>query len=215
MLRNFLGSALAALVLLLAANAPAFALPGDFQKNGVTIHADDKSMGSRNAPIMVMEYAAPSCPVCARFNQDAMASLKTYIDAGKVFYVFRVFPINGNIDAAVEGLARCLPDAQYFPFLDSMFRSQKDWDPEYGITDVEGALLTKAAVAGFDHAKAEACMRDAGNIARINRDSAEAVQLYKIRGTPTLIINNVAQDAGAMPWPTLKAKLDALLPRKK
>jgi protein-disulfide isomerase len=214
--RTLLGSALAALVLTLAASVSAATAPTSFVKSGVTIYPDDTTLGSPNAPILVMEYAAPSCPVCARFNADTMVSFKKdYIDTGKVFYVFRVFPINGNIDAAVDGLGRCLPADHYFPFLDSMFRSQNTWDPEYGISDVHGALVTKARAIGMNRTQADTCMMAQDNLDRINESSAEAMKLYAIKGTPTLVIDNVAQTAGAMPYPVLKAKLDALLPKKK
>ncbi len=215
MLRNLIAPVLTALVLMFAACPPAASAAASFQKNGVTILPDDRTMGSSKAPIVVLEYAAPSCPVCARFNAEFMASLKKdYIDTGKVFYVFRVFPINGDVDAAAEGLARCLPENRYFAFLDILFRSQNDWDPEYGISDVHGALVTKARAAGMTRDQADACMMDNTNVARINRNSDAAEKLYKVSGTPTLVINNVAQQAGAMAWPELKAKLDALLPRK-
>jgi protein-disulfide isomerase len=74
----------------------------------VTITASDMTLGSPKAPIKVVEYGAPSCPVCARFEMDNFDQLKkTYIDTGKVYFVFRVFPINGAADGAAEGLARC------------------------------------------------------------------------------------------------------------
>jgi protein-disulfide isomerase len=176
---------------------------------------DDRTMGSPNAPLIVIEFGAPSCPVCARFNQDAMPLLKAqYIDTGKVFYIFRVFPINGSVDGAAEGLARCLPKEAYFPFIDQLFRNQKDWDPEYGITDVHGALQAQARIAGLPPDKADTCMADKANAERINRNAQDAVTRYQINGTPTLVINGAVQQAGNIPWPTLKATLDAFLAKK-
>ena len=48
------------------------------------------------------------CPHCAHFNNEILPEIKkTYIDTGKVFYVFRVFLI-GAPDGVAEKLARCL-----------------------------------------------------------------------------------------------------------
>ena len=46
---------------------------------------------------------------------------ENYIDTGKVFYVFRVFPLRSD-DGAAEKLARCLPEDKYFSFIDLLFQ---------------------------------------------------------------------------------------------
>ncbi len=177
---------------------------------------DDRTMGSPSAPVIVLEFGAPSCPVCAAFNKDAIPQLRSqYIDTGKVFYIFRVFPINGSVDGAAEGIARCLPKDAYFPFMDQLFRNQADWDPENGVTDVHGALQAQARIAGLPPEKADACMADKSNADRINRNAQDAEQRYQINGTPTLIINGAVQQAGNIPWPMLKATLDAFLAKSK
>ena len=97
----------------------------------------------------MLEYAAPACPHCARFDETVFPLLKkNYIDTGKVFYIFRVFPIM-PADGAAEAIARCLPADKYFRFIDLLFRNQKIWDPEYGVTDVRGGLVQMARIAGM------------------------------------------------------------------
>lgn len=189
---------------------------GGSGRASMTVLPDDRTMGSPNAPVVVLEFAAPSCPVCARFNEISMPNLKReYIDTGKVFYILRVFPINGSVDGAAEGIARCLPKDAYFPFLDQLFRNQKDWDPEYGITDVHGALQAQARIAGISPDQADTCMQDKATAARINRNAQDGETRYQITGTPTLVINGVPQTAGATPWETLKPTLDAFLAKAK
>lgn len=221
---TILGAALVVIVVAVAAyfwftqssEQSALASTGASGRASMTVLPDDRTMGSPNAPIIVLEFAAPSCPVCARFNAESMASLKQqYIDTGKVFYILRVFPINGSVDGAAEGIARCLPKDAYFPFLDQLFRNQKDWDPEYGITDVHGALQAQARIAGMAPDQADTCMQDKATAARINRNAQEGENRYQITGTPTLVINGAVQAAGAIPWPTLKATLDAFLAKAK
>ena len=78
-------------------------------------------------------------PHCAHFNADVIPHLNSnYIDTGKVYYVFRVFPI-GAADVPAEALARCQPADNYFQFIDLLFRNQAKWDPENGVTDVHAA----------------------------------------------------------------------------
>ena len=174
----------------------------------------DRTQGSPTAPITVIEYAAPMCPHCARFNAEIIPLLKSnYIDKGKVYYVFRVYPI-GAADVPAEALARCQPADNYFQFIDLLFRNQAKWDPENGVADVHGALLSLSRIAGMSAEQADSCMNDKNAQNRIMTVAQEAVARYGISGTPTLIINGEVELAGGMPWTTLKAKLDSLLATK-
>jgi protein-disulfide isomerase len=184
---------------------------------GVTISSSDMAIGSPNAPVKIVEYGAPSCPVCARFEMDNFDQLKkNYIDTGKVYFVFRAFPINGAADGAAEGLARCAGRTSadnYFHFIDLLFRNQKEWDPEFNPPDVHAGLLRLARIAGIE-AQAEACMSDKANADRINSVAKDGVARYNINATPTLIINGVIQQPGYIPWTQLKSTLDSFLARK-
>jgi protein-disulfide isomerase len=177
------------------------------------ISADyERTLGSPKAPIKMIEYAAPMCPICANFNRNEFPSLKAqYIDTGKVYYVFRVFPI-GNPDFGVEGIARCLPKAQYFPFLDMMYRNQDKWDPDgHEIPDVRAAILNMAALAGMPSDRAARCIDDKDTIARTTQIAQDATARYAVSGTPTFIVDGENVYSGEWPWDQLKALLDAKL----
>ncbi|HZQ41073.1 MAG TPA: thioredoxin domain-containing protein, partial [Rhizomicrobium sp.] len=93
----------------------------------------DHTFGNRNAKVTVIEYASPTCPVCANFMINMYPRLKKdYIDTGKIFYVYRTFLRNPD-DAAAEKLARCMPKDKYMSFTDALFRNQQKWDYEYGV----------------------------------------------------------------------------------
>ncbi len=176
--------------------------------------ADDRTLGDPKAKIVAIEYAAPMCPHCKHFNEVGIPILKRdYIDTGKVFYIFRVFPI-GQPDIAAESLARCLPADNYFAFIDQLYRNQEKWDPEYpGVQDVEGGLIAQARIAGLSADQAESCMKDKDKNARVMTVAQDAQSRYGISGTPTFVINGEPQTAGAQ-WPEVKAKLDSLLAKK-
>ncbi len=179
---------------------------------GPVVTADDRTQGNPKAPITVIEYAAPMCPHCAHMNEEGIPILKAqYIDTGKVFYVFRVFPI-GNADVPAEAIARCLPADNYFPFIDLLYRNQPKWDPEYG-ADAASGLVAMGRIAGLSNDQVQACMNNKAAQDRVVKVAADATARYGISGTPTFVINGEVLTGGA-PWSDIKAKLDSLLAKK-
>ena len=60
---------------------------------GAALNADDVVLGAEDAPVTLIEYASATCGHCAAFHEAVWDQLKaTYIDAGKVRFVFREFP---------------------------------------------------------------------------------------------------------------------------
>ena len=181
------------------------------QNTSIQLYKDDRTLGSPKAPIKMLEYAAPSCPHCAHFDETTFPLIKQkYIDTGKVFYIFRTFLLNPS-DGAAEAIARCLPADKYFWFLDLLFRNQKTWDPEYGITDVRGGLIQVARIAGMTTEKVDQCIADKNEQDRINQVAQDGEQKYNITGTPTYVINGEIVQAEDATWPALQKKFDSLL----
>lgn len=51
-------------------------------------------LGSKDARVTLVEYSDFQCPFCARHSRQTLPMIvKEYVDAGKVKYVFRDFPI--------------------------------------------------------------------------------------------------------------------------
>lgn len=171
------------------------------------VYKDDHTMGNPNAPIKLIEYAAPVCPMCARFNTEEFPALKReFIDTGKVFYIFRVYPIRPQ-DGEVEGIARCLPKERYFPYMDMMFREQSQWDPDgYPIENPEREIIRLAAREGLSPEKAKACMSDTAVFERINQTAQDAQIRYQIEGTPTFVMNGQVVNFP----PTTRSRLEVL-----
>lgn len=182
----------------------------------ISVLQSDRTLGNPKAPITVVEYAAPTCPHCARFAMTIMPRIKQeYINTGKVFYIFRVFPLSAA-DGAVEGIARvCLPADKYFDFIDLMFRNQPKWDPDgYQIPDVGAAIKQLARVQGVSPEQADRCMTDKNEQERINQVAQDAINRYNVQGTPTFVINGAVVQATEATWPELKARFDSLLSKK-
>ncbi len=173
----------------------------------VTVFKDDHTMGNPKAPITVVEYAAPVCPICAGFTVNEFPAFKReFIDTGRVFFIFRVYPLRPQ-DGAIEGIARCLPKDRYFPYIEMMFREQPQWDPDgHDIANPEDAITKLAARESLTPEKAKACMTDPVQLERINQVAQDAQVRYQIEGTPTFVMNGQVVNFP----PTNQTRLDVL-----
>ena len=156
----------------------------------------DHTFGNRKAKVTVIEYASPTCPVCANFMINMFPRLKKdYIDTGKIFYVYRTFLRNPD-DAAAEKLARCMPKDKYMSFTDALFRNQQKWDYEYGVPSPDGvhvALLDLAAASGMSADAANKCLAATTDDDAISKVGEDGVAKYKVNATPTFVINGEGQ----------------------
>jgi protein-disulfide isomerase len=185
----------------------------DANAQGVTVTAWDRTMGNKNAPILIVEYAAPTCPHCAHFDSEYFPLLKKkYIDTGKVYYVLRVFPLN-PADVAAEAMARCLPADNYFQFLDLLWRNQMKWDPEYRVPDVHAGLVEMGRIAGMSADKVDSCIADQKTAQRITEVGNAGTSKYGINSVPTFVINGQTQQFTG-DWDGLQKQLDDLAKKK-
>jgi protein-disulfide isomerase len=177
------------------------------------IQPGDQTLGNPKAPVVVVEYLAPTCPHCARFAATVFSQIKkTYIDTGKVLYVVRVFPLSAP-DGAVSGLAKCQKPGHYYDFIDLAFRKQAMWTPgSYDIPDVEAALVQLAGMAGMKPDQAKRCMTDEKELLRLNTLADDAMARFNIRSVPSIVIGGkVYTGEDEASWPILKKKIDAQL----
>lgn len=208
---------------LMALMAVGFTACGEDEKpsasgKGYEVLPSDRTLGNPKSKVVLIEYAAHSCPVCAAFNEQTFPRLKAnYIDNGKIFYVFRLFPLRAD-DGAAEKIARCLPEDKYFTFVDLLFRNQPKWDVEYGVQAGEGVragLVLLGRIAGMSEEQVGQCMVNKAEDDRINKVASDAQSRYGITGTPTFILNGVSQGSGNIPYDTMAKLLDAELAKQK
>lgn len=210
--------AVAAVALLVAAYQVFFGGSGSgLSSNGeltVDLQPADHTLGSPKAPVQFVEYAAPTCPHCAHWNEEVFPILKkNYIDTGKVYYVFRVLPLS-SVDVAVEAMARCLPKSSYFQFIDMMFRNQEKWDPDgYDVPDVHAALIDMGRIAGMSGEQVDRCISNQDELNKISQIGQDATKRYGINSTPSFIIDGRVERA-AVTVPGLQETLNGLLKKK-
>jgi protein-disulfide isomerase len=181
------------------------------------------TMGNKDAKVTVIEYAAYTCPFCARFNNAVIPTLKEkYVASGKVFYVLRMMPI-GVADGKAEGLAQCLPRDKFFDFADMLYRRQEEWgseqmgehaNPPDQQPKTDAGLLKMARTAGLEADKARTCMSDPAHLERLIKTAEDANIRYGFNTTPTLIVNGTVHTRAPMSPEELSALLDPLLEGK-
>jgi len=209
---------LAAIALGILAYLVVFSGPGGVPESGskltIVLTPMDHTLGSPKAAIQFVEYAAPSCPHCAHWNEEVFSQLKrTYIDTGKVHYVFRVFALS-SLDVAVEAMARCLPSESYFQFIDMMFRNQDKWDPDgNNIPDVHAALINMGRIAGMSAEQVDTCISNQDELKKIAAIGEHANKAYGINGTPSFIIDGEL-NRDAVTWQGLQDALNAKLQKQ-
>ena len=184
---------------------------------GYEILPTDRVLGNPKSKVVLIEYGAPSCPVCAAFNAQSFPRFKAnYLDTGKVFYVFRMFPLRAD-DGSAEKIARCLPEDKYFAFIDLLFKNQPKWDVEFGVQSPEGVhdgLVLLGRIAGMSREQVDQCMVNKAEDDRINKVAAEGERRYSVNATPTFILNGTSIGSGNIPYDTMAKLLDTELAKQ-
>ncbi|MEO6781712.1 MAG: DsbA family protein [Bradyrhizobium sp.] len=159
--------------------------PADVAK---PVSLPDMALGPANAPVTITEYASMTCPHCAAFNAEVFPKIKsTYIDTGKIRYVFREFPLDIKA-AAGSMLARCIAkdDAgKYFAVVDMLFKQQSDWV----MKNTTETLTRIGKQAGLSAKAVEDCLKDQALLDKIAADQKYAAEVLKVNSTPTFFIN--------------------------
>jgi len=164
-------------------------------------------LGAKDAPVTMIEYASMTCTHCAAFHQETWPTLKSkYIDAGKVRFVLREFPLDPLATAGFM-LARCAGPEKRNAIVDLLFTQQKNW--AFVPKPVE-ALESTVKQAGITHDAFEACLKDQKLYDEVNQERDKAGQQFKVDATPTFFINGV-KHSGELTVPELDKILAPLV----
>lgn len=151
----------------------------------------DLPMGSKDAKVVLVEYASVTCPHCANFHKEVLPVIKQkYVDTGKVRYIFREFP-TPPFELATAGhlMARCAGVDKRNQIIDALMRGQTDWITQAsGPLGAKQALLNIAASAGMSEAEFDTCMANE-KLLKTLVDIRDGGIKAGVEGTPTLFIN--------------------------
>ena len=168
-------------------------------------------LGSKKAPLTIVEFTDYQCPFCQRFHTTAFPDLKkNYIDTGKVRFYSRDLPLNFHPDAmrAAEA-ARCASDqGQFWRLRDVMGANPNKLDMDSLVAD---ATDLKMDVKAF-----RACVESEKYKSAVQTDVMEAMKIGA-NGTPTFMVGKSTPNGvdgelmvGAQPYPMFEEKLQEL-----
>jgi protein-disulfide isomerase len=125
-------------------------------KDVIDLSRAAEPIGSKNAPITIVEFGDYQCSHCHRWYIDNKPALQGYIDNGKVNFYFLDFPIFG-IDSynAAEATYCAADQGKYWEYHDILFKNQKI--PNDGWAS-KANLIQFAYQLGLDTVKFKECL---------------------------------------------------------
>ena len=162
------------------------------------------TLGDPNAPVTIVEFSDYQCPFCLRHFQQTMPQLRAeYIDTGRVYYVFKDFPIISlhPVALCIHEAARCSGEiggsGGYWQAHDSFFdNSQQLTDlPQ---PDLDNMLGQPAGEMEIDEEALRECLASGRYTDAVSADLAEGQRLG-VNGTPGFFVNGYPVP-GAQPY---------------
>ena len=148
----------------------------------------DMALGSKDAPVTIIEYASMTCPHCAKFHLGPFEALKSkYVDTGKVRIIFREFPFD-PMALQASMLARCTGEKRYFGMLKVLFKNLPKWAQA---SNPQQALAKMARLGGFTEARFKACMANQELADMILKSRLKGNKEFGIDSTPSFIVNGI------------------------
>lgn len=142
--------------------------------------------GNPKAPNTIIEYASMTCSHCANFHNTVYREFKKlYIDTGKVYFIFREYPLDPLATSAAM-LARCAPKTAFFPMIDLLFDHQDQWA---FVNDPKTALINLVKQAGISEADFNACLTNQKILDGVNWVKDRAYKKFGVDATPTFFVN--------------------------
>jgi protein-disulfide isomerase len=153
---------------------------------------DARGLGDPNAPIVLIEYSDYQCEFCASFVRDTKPQLEEhYIKTGKVYFVYRDYPLDIHPGAMLAAAAaNCAADqGGFWPMHDRLYDGAIDGEWAGGDAADRAIFLGYAKEVKLDAAKFVSCLNaTAANEQRIQAD-IDAGDKHFINGTPTFLLN--------------------------
>ena len=174
----------------LLAAGPLLALARPARAEDIAPDVPLRALGNPKAAL-VQEWFSLTCTHCARFSNEVFPTIKAkMIDTGKVYYVFRDFPLD-RVALLAAAVSRALPADRYLPFIEALFASQDRWAFAEGV-DSKAVLRQMAGLAGMPPATFDAVAADQARQKAIIAEQDAGQKKYNIQATPTFVFGTTA-----------------------
>lgn len=175
------------------------------------INETDIALGNREASVVMIEYASPTCAHCAFFNKVIYPQLKkNYIDTGKIAYSLRLFvATKQDLDAGI--LTLCGSKTIFYKLVDVLLDRQESWAFNSNYRDI---LTNIGQLSGIPPEQYATCLGDTSLSDILLNQSRAAGRVPGFVGTPTFVINGVLFKQ-AYTYENLAAAIETALKEKK
>ena len=148
----------------------------------------ERSIGPADAKVVVIEFFSLTCTHCAAFQRETFPQVKEkLIDAGRIRYVWRDFPLDQTALTAAM-VARALPPERYEPFITALLLTQDRWAFARGANSTE-ELAKLAALAGLSRTTFDSTIKDAALKAAILTAQQDGEKTFGVKSTPSFVMN--------------------------
>lgn len=152
-----------------------------------TNKADQKTMGSPEAPVQMVEYSDFQCPACgyAELILHRFFNQPEYKD--KIYFVYRHFPLPGHSRASLaHQAAECANEqGRFWDFHKLLYEEQKKWSES---SESTALMLEYAKQLNLSMDAFAICLANPEIYNRIQQEKKKGEDL-QIRSTPTFFIN--------------------------
>ena len=157
-----------------------------------TVQAESKilSTGSPDAKVTVKVFSSLTCPHCANFHEVIFDKLKNeYIDKDLVRFEHHAFPLDlAALNA--ELVVRCQTNNDTrFKLLGEIYKKQTFWAIGSDINKINNLIKKVGLDFNLTENKMDECLKNSDAQDEILNQRIEAQKKYKIKSTPTIVVN--------------------------
>ena len=158
-------------------------------------------LGDPNAMITVVEFGDYQCTFCYKFHQDTMKKIDdNYISSGKVNFVYKDFPLNGEASKIAAEASYCAQkQGKFWQYHNIVF---DNWNGENTGWVTGNALLEFAKYSELNIEEFNTCMNNSEYKEKVLQNEQFAREI-NFDATPSFLIfseNEVYRIIGAQPF---------------
>ncbi len=186
-----------------------------YKPASVYLLPDAASLGSVNAPLIMIEFSDYQCPFCRRHHETAFEELrKKYVATGKLRYVSMDFPLDMHENAMKASFAaRCAAEqGKFWEMRDALIEHNDNLKPEN--------LSEYSVKLALDPESLNRCI-DSGRYKSMVEQNQSDGKSAGVTGTPSFVLGRLKDGrvegiliVGAQPFSTFDSQIERLLQEK-
>jgi protein-disulfide isomerase len=204
----------AAVAFVMTTNGALSAKPGPPQVKITTAEiATEKTLGTKNAPIMLEDFSDFQCPMCRMFYLNTTKQvIEDYVSTGKVYLVHHDFPLpmHAHSAEAAKWANAAAAIGKFQEVETALYTKQDDWGATGKVEETVATVLTPAEM------KRVRSLVDSPEVAAAIQHDKELGDQRNVNSTPSIFITPKGGQMVSLPpagasYQLLKTYLDYLL----